>query len=119
MEPEAALLWSLKVSTYRLVCEVNGAVECMFGVGAQSPISDVGYPWLLSSPVPINWPREFNTVTAQVIKQMKVGYDHLENWVDVHNIIAVHWLKNHGFTFDEEPVLSQMGEPFYHFHWRR
>ena len=120
LDPQTALEASFNASPFCLCGVGDGRVECMFGVGTNSPLSNVGRPWFLTTEVTIHNADIFKAHTPRVVEMMKEGYDYLENWVDSENVVAVYWLQKHGFTMADKPQpCGPEGHPFYHFYWRR
>lgn len=99
---------------------IDGYAEAMFGVAPKGVMSGTGIIWLLMSDEPVRYRKEFKFVAAKIFENLKTGFTKLENWVDIENIIAIKWLKELGFIFDEKPKPYGVSrELFYHFEWRR
>lgn len=98
---------------------VNGQVEAIMGVARAGVMATTGCPWLLMAETAPDHKDVFRDLVPKVIEYWQSLFDHLENWVDAENKIALRWLKRIGFTLDAEPVpYGRAQTPFYRFEWR-
>ena len=109
---------SVKLSTYSKAGLVNGELACLWGVCPISLLSSKGSPWLLATPVIEQYPMAFLRRCKPYIKKFKELYSSMENYVDVRNTVAIHWLKWMGFKFDEAKPWGVKGLDFYRFTMR-
>jgi len=106
---------SVELSSYVKSGLVNGEIACIWGVCPISIIGSKGSPWLLATPVIEKHPMAFLRRCKPFIKKFRSLYKYMENYVDVRNKVAIHWLKWMGFKFDEARPYGVQNKDFYHF----
>lgn len=100
--PESALEQSFKHSSRVWTgLTKDGLPCCMFGVAAQSALSDTGSPWLLATDDVYKVWIELLRHSKYYVGQMSEGFSLLENWVAAHNTTSIRWLKWCGFELEE------------------
>jgi hypothetical protein len=102
-------------SPMRMVAEVDGVVVAMFGVAAQSLLSDVGHPWMFGTPEMERHSRSLIREARPYIAEMKAMYPRLTNIVDARNHKSIRWLKKCGFEIQPAIRLGVNGLPFHPF----
>jgi len=113
--PKEALLRSMRITPSPLVGVANDKVFCMFGVGVPTPLSDIGYPWMLSSDALPKHARKFLREGKKWIEQINNEYEILINFVDSRNKKAIQWLKWLGFSIKEAQPYGPDQIPFHLF----
>lgn len=78
---------------------VEGEVVAVFGDAVYSLLGSVGVPWLISTVHVERHARAFLKVCKPEVQAMLTRHQHLLNYVDVRNTVAIRWLKWLGFTF--------------------
>jgi hypothetical protein len=110
-----------------IMCEtalVDAKVAAMWGLAIGfaadvSPLSDVGRPWLLTSPSIEAVPIAFIKEGKKAVARMLVLKSSLENYVLARYGAAIRALKIMGFTVDDAAPLGIYGEPYCRFHIER
>lgn len=115
--PLEALESSIDHSAWTKVCEVDGDVQCLFGVGAFSLLSDDGTPWFLGRAGVERHARQFVLHSKRYVEEMHADYERLANIVHADNALSIRWLKWLGFQFDEGVCVR--GHTFLPFHRER
>lgn len=114
--PLEALLTSLEISekAYALVTKAQGEV---IALGGLVPLSkEVGIPWALTSEDIACYPKEFCTITKELIREFHTSYKTLTNFCDAKNTTTIRWLKHCGFRFAAEiPEFGVTKKPFVQF----
>ncbi len=116
--PLGALLKSLELTPEPVAALVNGEVACMFGVAPLTATSRVGFPWLLTSDLVQEHRKVFLPATKRWVAHVMQDYDHLLNFVDARNIIAMRWLGWLGFEIMPAEPYGIEGLPFHLFEMR-
>jgi len=109
---------SIRLSSYSKAGLVNGELACLWGVCPISILSSKGSPWLLATPVIEQYPMAFLRRCKPYIKKFKELYSSMENYVDVRNTVAIHWLKWMGFKMEEPQAWGVQGLDFHKFTMR-
>ena len=78
---------------------VDGKVVAVFGDAVYSLLGSVGVPWLISTVHVEHHARAFLKVCKPEVQAMLTRHQHLLNYVDVRNTVAIRWLKWLGFSF--------------------
>ncbi len=98
---------------------VDGQVLCMFGVGKRTLLSEIGFPWMLSSTLVPKHVRAWMRGSQIAFKQMQSEAKVLENYVDARYTAAVRWLKWLGFTIHPAEPFGVDKLPFHKFTWEQ
>jgi hypothetical protein len=102
-------------SQMRIAAEVDGVVVAMFGVAAQSLLSNVGHPWMFGRPEMETHARALMQEGRKYIDEMLGLYPRLENVVDARNTKSIRWLRYLGFTFGDAVIVGVEARAFYPF----
>lgn len=78
---------------------VDGLVVAVFGDAPYSILGSIGVPWLISTIHVEHHARAFLKVCKPEVQGMLTRHQHLMNYVDARNTVAIRWLKWLGFTF--------------------
>lgn len=98
---------------------LDGEPVCMFGVVPSSILGNVGRPWMVGTRHLDAHPFVFLRRCRGYIREMREGFDRLENHVDARNERAIEWLTWLGFEMD--PAAEKVGPfglPFFRFGMR-
>lgn len=115
--PKEALEEGVALSQWSFAAEIEGEVVCIFGVAAESMLSEDASPWLLGVEGIERHARELILGTKAYLGRMRAEYQTLANYVHAHNRPAIRYLKWCGFSFGEE--IEVEGEPFLPFEMKR
>lgn len=116
LAPDHALRLSLQTSRKAWAGIIDGEVVCIFGVGAQSVLSDVGVPWMLGTDALEGKQFTFLRHCRRYVAEMRAGYSVLVNFVDERNTVSQRWLRWLGFHMDEPEPHGPFGLPFRRFY---
>lgn len=105
-------------SSHVWVCEVDGELACIFGVGPISLLTGSGRPWMLGTEVLDRYPVSLVKGVRRYIRRMLELYPRLENWVDSRNTRHVTLLRQLGFRIDPPVPFGPQGIPFHRFELR-
>jgi len=105
LEPLEALLYSLRHSVLAYTAIVDEAPAVMFGVRAESMLSDTGYPWLLGRELDRHVSYLFLKHYRPFLDRMREAFPVLEACVDARHAKAIRWMKWAGFTI-AEPIAG-------------
>jgi hypothetical protein len=119
LAPYDALLVSLQSSVASWCWLVEGKPACVFGVSAESILSGVGMPWLLSSPLLPSRPVPFLRYHRAFLAEMLNLFPLLRNWVDARYRLSIRWLRWMGFTLLPAEPYGPFQMLFHPFELRR
>jgi hypothetical protein len=114
--PEVAMHNGLSMSSHVWVMTADGVPLCMFGVVPAS--ESIGVPWLVGTVDLERHAMAFLRLSIKYVKRMSSTYNHLINFIDDRNVIAISWLKWLGFTMDEPAPFGPLGVMFRRFEMR-
>lgn len=106
---------SIDASKRAWVGKVRGVPICIFGV-SEWP-DGTGRPWMLGTDELPHNARIFIRRCKSCVKEMRKLYPVLQNYVDVHNVNTIEWLKWLGFEMMEQTPYGVNGEVFWRFQW--
>jgi hypothetical protein len=109
---------SVRLSSYSKAGLVDGELACMWGVCPISMLSSKGAPWMLATYEIEKHPMSFLRRCRPHVKKLKDSYRSMENYVDVRNTVAIHWLKWMGFKMEEPQAWGVQGLDFHKFTMR-
>ena len=119
-DPAAAVVRSVRDSTWALALRVDGKLACIFGV---APLDGLlgrrGSPWMLGTPVIDRNPRVLIDMSPAYLDTMLGQYPHLINRVDARNRRSIRWLKWLGFTLHPAQMFPGHTHPFHLFEMRK
>jgi len=94
----------------------SGEVIAIFGCAATSMFSLTGIPWMVGTDKVSEYSVSFARGGRRYVSRMLLLFDHLDNYVDVRNSLAIKWLKWIGFTLEPAESYGYAGLPFHRFH---
>lgn len=98
---------------------IDGIPVCMFGVVPSSILGNVGRPWMVGTKLLDEHPHVFLRRCQGCLREMREGFDTLENFVDVRNKRAIEWLVWLGFDiWMPAEKIGPYGLPFFRFGMR-
>lgn len=110
-DPKRALRLSFRQALMRRTAFVDGAIAAMWGLAGDC-LSDVGYPWLVTSAaierLPLTFVREGRRQLAAMLRLKPI----LENVVAADYAGAVRFLEILGFTLEEPIAMGPAGLPY-------
>ena len=98
---------------------IDGRIEAIGGLGAQSMMFGPGIPWLVGSDRLTEQRRWFLGESRRQVWRMLSHYQRLENRVDARNAPAIRYLRWLGFTLGAATPWGHAGLPFYPFTMER
>ena len=113
--PDAALMVSFTRSDKCWTALLGGKPVACFGVAPVSWLGRKGVPWMLGTDDFKKLGVKAARVSRKYVRQMLEGFDVLENWVDVRNLVSIKWLKWCGFTIEAPIPYGPEGLPFHRF----
>ena len=96
LEPLEVLLKSLELSEKAYTIMVAGSEVIALG-GLVHLTQEVGIPWALTSDKIVLYPKQFCSITKELIKGFHKSYPLLTNFCDARNTTTIRWLKWCGF----------------------
>ena len=114
--PEQAMANGLSMSSDVWTMTVDGNPLCMCGVVSVG--QSVGVPWMIGTEDIERHAMAFLRLSVRHMKVVVANYNHLINYVDDRNVIAISWLKWLGFTMDEPAPFGPFGVMFRRFEMR-
>lgn len=88
----------------------------IFGVAPSTSYPDVGYVWMLATPLLAAGSMTFLRNSRDYVRKMNSQFQLLVNAVDSRNTVHIKWLMWCGFKFiKRHDDLSREGVPFYEF----
>jgi len=116
MSPLQALVVPFTIEGARIYSIIGTKDEGVIGMFGTTPSTDksFGVAWLLSNDkLARNHARQFLKECPYWVSQMGDGYEHLYNFVDKRNWVALKWLQVLGFEVKEEfPKYGHQQIPF-------
>jgi len=98
VDPRIAIETSMAKSERTWAIIIAGRVEGIVGIGSLPGADGVGVPWLLSSPIIEQYPRELLSEGRRWLKNFHRHNHTLSNVVDCRNQDAIRWLTHIGFS---------------------
>lgn len=114
INPRVAIRDSFRNGVMRSTALVDGEIAAMWGLGG-TLLSNVGQPWLLTTPVIERVPVTMVKVGREQVAAMLERRSRLENYVAAEYTRACRFLEVLGFTLDEPQVLGSKGAMFRRF----
>lgn len=118
MTGQRALWRSYRAAYYSATALVDGEVAAIWGVGG-SPLSRVGRPWLLTSPVVERARFAMLHVGRAEVGKMLAIYPEMRGFVDSRYKGALRLLQRLGFDLSEPIPFGPLGAPFCRYSIRR
>jgi len=121
LPPLAALVNSVRLSTYAWSARINDQLLCVFGVAPVSVIAGVGAPWLIGTEA-MDVRRHrliFARRCAAQLRRMQATFPTLRNYADARNQVTLRWLSWLGFEIQPAIVFGAQGRLFHPFELRR
>ena len=115
MTPIEALHYSMHVSVYSWVWNIDGEPACVFGLAAPSLISACAMPWLITTTAVEQRPIEFLRGSRRMLATMLRLYPALEGYVDARYHVSMQWLRWLGFTIHDAEPMGPLQTPFHRF----
>jgi hypothetical protein len=112
---EEALLDAVTGSLNAKKIVVDGLVVAVFGDAVYSILGSIGVPWLISTIHVERHARAFLKVCRPEVQGMLTRHQHLLNYVDARNTVAIRWLKWLGFNFAPAAPYGARRFPFHQF----
>lgn len=119
LTPYEGLLVSFQSSLEAWCWLIDDVPACVFGVSAESILSGVGTPWLLSSHLLPRQQMAFLRRYRPFLAEMLALFPLLRNWVDARYVQSVAWLRWMGFTILPPAPYGPFHLPFHAFELRR
>lgn len=119
LTPYEALQVSLQSSVVAWCWLIEDEPACVFGVSAESILSGIGMPWLLSSPLLPSRHVAFLRHHRCFLIAMLDLFPLLKNWVDARYQLSIRWLRWMGFTILPAEPYGPFRMPFHPFELRR
>lgn len=115
LSPLDALLMEVKRSAVAWAWVIDGEVACMFGIVSQAALSDVSYPWFLTTPLVERHSRQFARTCKTLLPELIAHHPRLVGMVDARYALSVRWLKWLGARLGPEQPWGVARAPFRHF----
>ena len=109
---------SIELSVFTNAWIVEGRPVCLFGVGAQSFLSDTGIPWVMVTRDIEKHRIAFLRQCRYCLREMLKIFPHLVGWVDVRNRLSIKWIAWMGFTVSEPEPFGEFAVPMHKFEMR-
>lgn len=98
------LLWrSYKKSIICKTAFFNGKIAAIWGLSGEL-FGDVGYPWLIMSPVVDAHPMRVAFIYRREVQQFQSMFRRLEDYIDMEAEKTIKMLELMGFNFDPDPI---------------
>lgn len=97
----------------------DGRAMCIFGIGVSGLLSVRGSPWLLGHEELPQHARAFLRMSHDWVKEERVKFDQLVNYVDARNVHSIRWIKFLGFEIEDPKPWGIDKLPFHRFTWTR
>ena len=118
LDPATALRKSFKHAVWRRVAVINGEIAAVFGMGGNM-LSNVGYPWLLTTPAVEKLPVSFVKEGRKQAMEMLSMRRRLEGHVAADYRQACRFLEALGFTLGEPEEIGPLKAKFRKFTMER
>ena len=115
LDPYDVMVQNLKSSDRAWTWMVDGVPACMFGYTSPSNISNVIYPWLMTTDLVEKHRTMFLRYSRPMLEVMLSQSGKLENFVDARYKSCIRWLKWCGFTLHAPQPFGAHGLPFHRF----
>jgi len=115
LTPKRAIWRSLRNSLYADAVFLDGELALIFGL-CGSFISNVGQPWMLTTPVVAKRPITFVKVGRQQVQKMLEWRSELVGYVDATYHEACGYLITCGFKLDDPEPFGINNAPFRRYH---
>lgn len=89
----------------------EGVVLC-YGVGSHPQYPQIGIPWMLGTARVNNHPRQVLIDGRERVRDWRVRYSFMYNFVYEKNLKTKSWLRRIGFRLEEPEPFGVKGEPF-------
>lgn len=110
---------SVRLSQRVATITVDDEPAAIIGVGAATPFSKTGVPWMLGTDLVTAKARHILPYGPSMVIKMMQTHDELRNIVHVENKASIRWLKTLGFTINKEQPLGWRGGLFHPFYMLR
>ncbi|WP_017773847.1 hypothetical protein [Paraburkholderia kururiensis] len=117
-DPERVIAFCAHTSIFSWVWLVDGNPAAIFGLSADSLMSETGMPWLLTTPLVELQPITFLRHGRTWRDRMAAMFPHLENYVDARYARCIRWLEWLGFEIHPAAPYGVHGMPFHRFEMR-
>lgn len=91
---------------------VDGDVACMFGVVSGALLSDVAYPWFISTPLVDQNARQFARACKAHLPELLAVHSKLSGMVDARYQLSIRWLQWLGAEVGSPEPWGVAGVPF-------
>ncbi|CAJ0778745.1 hypothetical protein LMG7141_00794 [Ralstonia condita] len=102
MSPLDALLFEVKRSSVAWSWVIDGEVACMFGIVTPAALSEVSYPWFLTTELVEQHSRQFARACKTLLPELLAHHPRMVGRVDARYMASVRWLQWLG---------AKLGEP--------
>lgn len=116
--PRVALRASYRHAILRRTALIDGEIAAMWGLGG-AMLSDIGTPWLMTTPLVERVPVTFLKVGRAQLAEMLMHRRFLSNYVLATYRGAVRFLEVLGFVLDPATPMGPQGLPFRRFWMER
>lgn len=113
--PYNALKRAVEVSEKSATILIDGKPVAIFGVAHLTPISDIGYPWMLGTDDVQKHARRLLPHAGGKLDILAARYKHLRNYVHAANTVSIRWLRRMGFTIHDPAPYGVSGDMFHLF----
>lgn len=96
-------------------CAADDEPVALLGVAPVSLLSGIGSPWMLGSARAEEFPKAMIREGRRKVKEMRVLYPSLVNYVHARNEVSVRWLQRLGFLVHDPQPVGFEGELFRQF----
>lgn len=110
---EQELKHAISSTAFVRACVFEGKVLAIFGDTAHD--ETYGLPWMVTSTLVEAHARPFIAVCRGALVEARARHKHLINFVEIHNHLAIRWLRWLGFEFSAAIPYGVNGELFYPF----
>jgi hypothetical protein len=118
-KPHTALRISVNCTPEPKAGTVDGRAMCIFGIGQSSLLSNDGSPWLLGHEELPKHARAFLRMSFGWMKEERLKYSKLVNYVDARNVHSIKWIRWLGFELEAAKPFGIDKVPFHRFSWVR
>jgi len=119
LHPAKAIRASFRHAVFRTTALIDGEVAAMWGLGSVSMLSDVGHPWLMTTPAVEKVPVSFLKVGQREVTKMLRSRRRLEGNVAADYRMACRFLEALGFELGEPEEFGPLKAKFRKFAMER
>lgn len=115
VDPRSAIRSSVRRGVMNQTAFIDGELAAMWGLSG-TLLSDVGHPWLMTTPIAERMPVQFLKVGRKVVGSMLELRSRLENVAPASYTKALRLVEALGFTIEPARPMGPAGVLFHPFH---